>query len=413
MEAVGTLAGGIAHDFNNLLTSMRGLINCLEEQDGLNETMREALEDLRSVSTRAGDLTRQLLTFARRQPLHKEPADLREILAEVERMLRRLIGEQIEFRVEASDRACGVFVDRNLIAQVVINLAVNASDAMPYGGRLTVRVRPENLAVLPPAARRAPGPGRFVLLEVADTGCGIEATALPRIFEPFFTTKPEGQGTGLGLPMVLGIVEQHGGWIDVESTTGRGTSIRVFLPAYSGQLAAPVQVRERPGPGSGRERVLIVEDDPSVRRLAAAGMKHLGYTVFEAGSGPEALELWPPDGGNIAMLITDMVMPGGMTGLQLAETLRARAPSLRVIITSGYSQERDKLESLAREGMRFVPKPYDLPALAALARRMLDGVEAAVREDARSADPGTIICDAPERAPVGFAPPLIEPERSS
>jgi CheY-like chemotaxis protein len=295
---------------------------------------------------------------------------LNDLIGQLLKMLRRLLGENIGVVLKCSSDNGWVNADPGMMEQVVMNLCINARDAMPQGGRLEVGTTKVEIKSQPanPDAR----PGSFLCLSVSDTGCGIEETILGRIFEPFFTTKEGGKGTGLGLAMVYGIVNQHQGWVEVESAVGRGSSFRVYLPARETPLPAP----SNPGGGEevkgGSETILLVEDDPLVRRLAALGLRKMGYAVLEAGTGPEALKAWKEHHQSIELLFTDMVMPEGMTGLELAERLKQEKSSLKIIISSGYCA--DMLESHPKDGrdITFLPKPYAPAALARTVRHCLD-----------------------------------------
>lgn len=360
MEAVGRLSGGIAHDFNNLLTVVQGNIQLIASDERLPEDLRESATEVQQASERASKLTRQLLAFSRKQPLHACSLDLNQVAAELTRMLRRILGEDIELTLTLCPQPCLVLADKGMLEQVLLNLCVNARDAMPGGGRLNIlttqeSVPADNLPSLFPGAAA----GEFVRLCVRDTGVGIPPEALPRIFEPFFTTKDVGKGTGLGLATVYGIIEQHKGWIDVSSAPGQGTEFRIHLPrvdAASGVGAAPSKA-EAPPPGGGR-LVLLVEDDDAVRSLARRTLLTGDYRVLEAASGPEALELWKSHGEEVAIVLTDVVMPKGMNGIELGEKLHAEKPGLRIIYASGYSSDVRAGAGLFRVGENFIPKPY-------------------------------------------------------
>lgn len=373
LEAIGQLAGGVAHDFNNILAASNMQLELLLLKDDLDEETRQGLLELQTGQRRAVALTRQLLMFGRRSVLNVHPLDLEEVIANLLRMLNRLIGENIDLRFESLDALPSVEADAAMIEQVVVNLVVNARDAMPLGGRITISTRLAEVTRPGLSGLTSTGAaGLFACLAVTDTGCGIDDETLKHIFEPFFTTKEAGRGTGLGLATVHGIVAQHHGWIEVESRPGQGSSFRVYLPTAvrpATHASETGSTRELP---PGRETILVVEDDASVRHLAVRCLRTLGYTVHEAGSGREALSLWDHHGQGIDLLLTDMVMPEGMNGLELAERLQQGRPGVKVIISSGYSAEIVESGVPGKPGMRFLPKPYELPTLAQTVRQHLD-----------------------------------------
>ncbi len=362
MEAIGRLSGGVAHDFNNLLTVILGNVSLIETLERLPRELADSLTEIKEAASRAANLTRQLLAFSRKQPLRPTRLDLNQVVTDMTRMLRRIMGEDIQLEARLDPQPMEVHADHAMIEQVVLNLAVNARDAMPRGGRLTLATALIELAPeqVPPVT--GAGPGRFVRLTVADTGSGIAPEVLPRIFEPFFTTKDVGKGTGLGLATVYGVIEQHRGWVAVSSEVARGTRFEVHLPACTtaAPAAAPNPVSRPPSPPASRRLVLlVVEDDTSVRTLARRALSARGHRVLEAGSGPTALEVWAHHHAEIEVLLTDLVMPDGMNGLELARRLRAERPELRVVYTSGYSAEVAGGAFAGREGVDFIAKPYD------------------------------------------------------
>ena len=359
MEAVGQLAGGVAHDFNNVLAAMLMHMGLMLQNPRLAPEFQPAIIELQRDAKRAASLTRQLLMYSRRSVMRMRIVDLREILDNMTAMLRRLLGEHIELVVEGGSQVNCVKADPGMIEQVVMNLCVNARDAMPKSGRLqiaTVRVDvDESRARGNPEAR----PGSFVCLTVEDTGCGMDANTLKSIFEPFFTTKDVGKGTGLGLATVQGIVKQHLGWVEVASTVGQGSRFSVFLPLETERPPDPVSA-DKPLPAvRGSETILLVEDESIVRTVTTQFLRSQGYVVHPAANGREALRLWERLSDGIDLLLTDMVMPEGMTGLELAATLRESRPGLKVIVSSGYSTDlvdRGRPESL---GIVYVPKPCE------------------------------------------------------
>ena len=369
MEAVGQLAGGVAHDFNNILAASLLQLRLLLDDPALTPELRAALESLEAGSNRAASLTRQLLAFSRRQVLLVKPLDLRELLAHLLQMLRRVLGEHVDLVFTGATAPVWVEADAGMMEQVVMNLCLNARDAMPRGGRLTLDLQHVELAAA--AANSEARPGRFVQLSVSDTGCGMDGPTLGRMFEPFFTTKEVGKGTGLGLATVYGIAKQHGGWIEVESRVGQGSSFRVFLPAAkpAPEPAAGAVGTQRP---RGHETILLVEDDESLRQLAWVCLQQLGYEVLVAADGAEAERQWQEHHDKITLLLTDMVMPGGVSGLELAERLRQTRPTLPVIISSGYSLEMVRLAAPQQPDVAHLPKPYEIGTLARLVRACLD-----------------------------------------
>ena len=371
MEVIGQLAGGVAHDFNNLLMAM--MLNL----DLLRDTLPvldpdSPLHNLDLLTKRAKTLTNQLLIFARQQHVQLHALELNAALNNVLEMMQRLLGEQIELQVERGPGALWVEADLGLLDLVVINLCLNARDAMPSGGKLTVAT-----ALVEIDAERAlehveSRPGQFVCLQVTDTGCGMSPEILQHLFEPFFTTKEPGKGTGLGLASVYGIVHQHKGWVSVASTPRTGTTFRVYLPFLMGvKDAMPARPLTPPRPG-GNETILLVEDEEMVRRLATKILKRLGYQVLAAATASEALRLWAKHADEISLLLTDMVMPEGTTGLQLAEKLRRAKASLKIVLMSGYSSEIVN-NDVPHDGIdAFVTKPFDLETLSTTIRQLLD-----------------------------------------
>ena len=377
MEAIGQLSGGIAHDFNNLLT----IIDCntfllsdalSTSGQGLEDELASYVHEIEQTSARAASLTRQLLLVSRNQAVRKTQANLNDIVLEMTRMLKRVIGEHVELRADKSAaRATGV-VDVSMIEQVLINLAVNARDAMPNGGVLSITTGNETVhePMVLQGLELAPGP--YVTLQVADTGQGIPPDVLPRIFEPFFTTKDVGKGTGLGLSTVYGIVRQHRGALDVSSRVRNGTTFTVYLPVASeerrDEAAAPAD-RNLP---RGTETLLIVEDEHALRNGVALFLRRCGYTVLEAESAVAALGVWAHHRDEIKLVMTDMVMPEGMTGRDLAAFVHSRRPDMPLIYTSGYSPELASVGETLVEGENFLEKPYAPIKLAQLIRRKLD-----------------------------------------
>jgi signal transduction histidine kinase/DNA-binding response OmpR family regulator len=372
IEGIGQLAGGVAHDFNNILASILMNLGLLHDNPHLDAESLGLLKDLETETNRAATLTRQLLAFSRRAILQVKVLDLNELLADILKMLRRLIGENITMETSGAGTELWIEADAGMIEQVVMNLVVNARDAMPKGGRLSLltnrTVINESRTHENPEAR----PGQFVCLTVTDTGGGMDATIMKRIFEPFFTTKETGKGTGLGLATVYGIVKQHNGWVEVTSVVVQGTTFRVFLPATlkAKESITPDDADKTLPPGS--ETILLVEDEPSVRKATAQVLRRHGYTILEACNGVEALQQWEQHQTHIKLLCTDMIMPEGVTGLELAERLRILKPGLPTIISSGYSTELAQQERPCSEGIVYLPKPCPPAELLKIMRKCLD-----------------------------------------
>jgi two-component system, cell cycle sensor histidine kinase and response regulator CckA len=303
-----------------------------------------------------------------------KPLDLNEVLASLLKMLRPMLGEPIELMLQGETAPLWIEADRGMVEQVVMNLCLNARDAMPQGGRLTLKT--QSLEVDPAAIQSNPDahPGKYLCLSVIDTGCGMDEATQSRLFEPFFTTKDIGKGTGLGLATAYGAVKQHAGWIEVESRLGQGSTFRVFLPVSK---QVPTHPAEETGSFSarsqcGRETILLVEDDPAVREVAVQSLRRLGYCVLPAANGVEALQQWRVAATPIDLLFTDMVMPEGMSGLELAERLQGIQRQLKVIISSGYAEDMNQLEGRLSSSISFLPKPYESALLAAAVRKVLD-----------------------------------------
>ena len=381
LEAVGQLAGGVAHDFNNLLTIIAGRTRfALRELAGTHDALRSDLEEVAAATERAAALTRQLLAFSRRQVLRPRVLDLNAVVTRTERMLRRLIGEDVEIVIELADGLHPVYADRGQLEQVILNLAVNARDAMPNGGRLTISTANVELDIAQPAVdvERTPAPGPHTMLAVADTGHGMDAATRSHVFEPFFTTKEPGKGTGLGLSTVYGIVAQSGGRIAVDSAVGAGTTFTVFLPAVDAQAIAEEEPARDEGTLTGAETVLLVEDDAGVRALAELVLSRHGYTVLTAGDGTEALRVVADHEGGIDVLVTDVVMPR-MKGPELAEAVVRLRPGIRVLYMSGYTDAMELPENAAGD---IVPKPFSEETLV---RKVRDTLDASVDEQDRAA----------------------------
>jgi PAS domain S-box-containing protein len=371
MEAIGQLAGGIAHDFNNILVATMLNLEMLQRDPHVARTTREAVTELMADAKRAAQLTRQLLVFSRRSVLETRILDLNEVVANLLKMLGRLLGEHITLVFERHEPLPRVMADSGMLEQVLMNLVVNARDAMPGGGRITLATQASEFTSAQTASHPNRREGQFVCLTVTDTGCGMDSATLKRIFEPFFTTKEPGRGTGLGLATVYSILAQHQGWVEVESVVGAGTSFHVYLPVTTGEQAETGNNLPQAVP-HGHQTLLIVEDDASVRLLLSRVLHSLGYQVIEATNGPEAVRLWQEHRARIDLLFTDMVMPHGMSGLALAELLRAERPELPVVIASGYNTETVELTDAVAHGIVYLPKPFELSELGKTLKRCLE-----------------------------------------
>jgi len=372
LESIGQLAGGIAHDFNNILAAIMMHLSLLHQNPNLDVETTDALKELELETKRAASLTRQLLLFSRRSVMQARVADLNELVHNLLKMLRRLLGENIAIEFDCCTQLPPVEVDIGMIEQVLMNLAVNARDAMPRGGNLTIAT---GVAQFDGEARKIHSErreGHFVTLTVTDTGTGMDEGTLKRIFEPFFTTKELGKGTGLGLPTAHGIVKQHKGWIEVQSQPGRGSTFAVYLPVRTPASKTAEIVPAIPQVVGGRGTVLLVEDEEIVRRPIGTYLRKLGYQVIEAANGKQALALWSDHRDQVDVLYSDMVMPEGVSGLELAEKLRADKPQLRVIISSGYSTEISLQGVPANAGYVYLPKPSPSAAIAAAVRECLE-----------------------------------------
>jgi CheY-like chemotaxis protein len=379
MEAVGQLAGGVAHDFNNLLAVILGNteLALMGAESGLSKQKVECLRQVVAATQRASNLTRQLLAFSRKQILHSRPVNLNDIIGNLTNMLNRIIGENVELQCNYQPSLPLVQADIGMIEQVLVNFVVNARDAMPLGGEL--RISTEKCSFTGccqehPEARA----GEFVRLSVADTGSGIAAEHLPHLFEPFFTTKEIGKGTGLGLATVHGIVKQHQGWIEVTSQIQTGSNFRIFLPVFAGPPVPEDLIVSEQTLRGGAENILLVEDDKAVRTFTCQMLESFGYNVQVAASGPEAMELWRNNPGDFKLLLTDIIMPRGITGIELAEMFCGQRTDLKIIFMSGYAGD-----ALGKRGAmhgqlkhRLLQKPFHSRELIRSVRQCLDEVSA-------------------------------------
>lgn len=368
LEAVGQLAGGIAHDFNNILASMTLQLDLMELELQNGHPLREGMREIRKGAQRAAGLTRQLLMFSRRTVPQMRPLELNFVVTDLLKMLSRLIGENVELRLEVTPGLSNIEADAGMVEQVLMNLVVNARDAMPKGGRLTIRT--DEMKLVSDNTRSMAKPGRcYVRLIVEDTGCGMSDEVKKHLYEPFYTTKEVGRGTGLGLATIHGIVTQHHGWIEVESEVGAGTRFIVCWPAVAASGAGQTERAPRESLPRGSETILLVEDEAAVRRNVSRCLKQLGYKVLEAANGPEALATYST--GKIDLLFTDMLMPEGLSGTELATILREKQPGLRVVISSGYISANNE-RSDAVDDVVYLQKPYEHQELAVAVRRCLD-----------------------------------------
>jgi PAS domain S-box-containing protein len=364
MESIGQLASGIAHDFNNLLTVINGHASLLLAGEKLGAKGAESVKEIAEAGKRASALTRQLMTFSRKHELHPQVVDLNEVVNNITKMLRRILGEDVALHTDFAPGLPSIKADLGMIEQVLLNLAVNSRDAMPRGGQLRMKTHATNVA--PDEARRNPDAtvGQFVCLTFSDTGCGIAPENLGRIFEPFFTTKELERGTGLGLATVYGIVKQHQGWISVQSELGCGTTFEIFLPA----CFAPGGVVQMPSIEQtvigGTETILVVEDEDPLLKLMHHILESHGYKVLDCSNGRQALDLWDQHKKRIDLLLTDLILPDGMAGTELAKILQASKPSLKVIFTSGYNIERLAKEFPAGTKINLIQKPFHARKLA-------------------------------------------------
>ncbi|MCI0464413.1 MAG: response regulator [Gemmataceae bacterium] len=357
MEAIGRLAGGVAHDFNNLLTVINGYGEVLIQQIPSEDPRHGLIQQICEAGDRAACLTRQLLAFGHKQVLSPVVLDVNSVVTEFEKMLRRLIGEDIRLSLVLAPDLDAVRADRGQIEQVIMNLVVNARDAMPQGGNLTLVTRPVAVQEGRPSTDPNLPPGNYVLLAVSDTGCGMDEATQARIFEPFFTTKEVGKGTGLGLATVYGIVKQSGGHIGVSSQQGRGTTFRIYLPSVGSRLQESIPSPDLVIAQGHGETILLVEDEEGVRNLAMKTLTSSGYKVLAAGDGNEALRIAGGHAGPIDLLATDMIMPY-LNGPQLAAQLRQARPGLNVLYMSGYASDTLGPQRALESGIVFLQKPF-------------------------------------------------------
>ena len=374
MEAVGRLAGGVAHDFNNILTAITGYADLLLEDLGTTDRRRDDIAEIRKATERTAVLTRQLLAFSRQQVMQVRVLDLNDVVADTQNMLGRLLGEDIALVTRLDPALGAVKADPGQLEQVIMNLAVNARDAMPGGGKLTIETANAELDDTYVREHFPARPGSYVMLAVSDTGTGMSDEVQSHLFEPFFTTKEKGKGTGLGLATVYGIVKQSGGYIWVYTEPGHGTTFKIYLPRVAGAPAQRASGPKASPVGAGTETVLLAEDEAAVRAVARHALERQGYTVLEASSGEAALDLAERHSGRIHLLLTDVIMPG-MNGRALALRLSELRPDLRVVYMSGYTEEAITRHGVLEPGLTYVQKPFTPEGLARKVREVLDRQE--------------------------------------
>lgn len=370
MEAVGRLAGGVAHDFNNMLTVISGYGAMVLEELTQDDPLRGHIQEIMAATNRASTLTAQLLAFGRRQMMRPEIIDLNAVVSRTEKMLRRLIGEDITLHLVLQENVGNLRADPSYVEQAIVNLVINSRDAMPEGGRITIETGAALLDESYAKTHAGVRPGEFLMIAVTDTGHGMDAEVQRRIFEPFFTTKEQGKGTGLGLATVYGMVKQVGGDIWVYSEPGKGTTFKIYFPKVHDSFGdVPATSLAQPAQ-PGNETVLVVEDEPSVRAMTVKMLERLGYVTLAAASGPEALQMSKSHAGHIALLLTDVVMPD-MNGIQLADALLPGRPDMRVLYLSGYTENAVIHHGILDSSVAFLPKPFSRDALAAAIRDVL------------------------------------------
>jgi hypothetical protein len=373
MESVGQLAGGIAHDFNNLLTVINGHASLIMAGEELGPVAAESVKEIAEAGKRASALTRQLMTFSRKQELVLQAVDLNGIVNNITKMLRRILGEDVGLETNFAPGLPPINADLGMIEQVLLNLAVNSRDAMPRGGRLTIATAAVTIDHVVAQQNPESAPGNFVRLDFADSGCGIAPENLNRIFEPFFTTKELDRGTGLGLATVYGIVKQHRGWIEVTSKVGQGTGFHIYFPASAQKSGAVPNSQGEPNVMGGTETILVVEDEEPLLKLMHHILESFGYKVLESTNGKTALDIWGENRAKIDLLLTDLILPDGMAGPELAKILTASKPSLKVLYTSGYDSDRLAKEFPNGEKVNFVQKPFHARKLAEVVYECING----------------------------------------
>ena len=375
MEAIGQLAGGIATDFNNILTIILGHATLLTMAT-VDPKVLVSAKQIKQASERAAGLTRQLLAFGRKQIYNPRPLDLNRVVGKMSDMIGRLLGEDIALQLNFNGDPAIIEADANMMEQILLNLSVNSRDAMPRGGQLSIRISQREFDAGQARQSVEARPGKFICLSAADSGCGIPPENLSRIFEPFFTTKELGKGTGLGLATVYGIVKQHHGWIEVESVLNQGTTFQIYFPASDAPIVEPEQFDTQFRARGGTETVLVVEDERDLREIVTRTLNRHGYRVFQAVNGQNALQIWADYKNEIDLVFTDVIMPGGMNGRELAEKLWTEKPKLKVIFSTGYGADALGKDFKLDPQLNFLQKPYLPQTLALIIRRCLDGERA-------------------------------------
>ena len=373
MEAIGQLAGGVAHDFNNMLSIILGYGEIVYKELKSDHPHHDPLEQIIRAGNRAKELTRQLLAFSRKQILEVNPVDVNDVMAGFEKLMCRIIGEDIKLELSLTSEPCRVMADISQLEQVFMNLAVNARDAMPDGGTLTIETGLANLDEAYSEKKPEVVSGEYAMISISDTGYGMDKDTLEHIFDPFFTTKEKDKGTGLGLSTSYGIIKQHGGSLWVYSETEKGTTFKIYLPIYKGPIVSEKRVFAEPANPKGWETILLAEDNEQVRQLAVDILKQQGYEVLAANSGDAALAALGSHEGPLHMLLTDVIMPG-MNGRELYDQISARFPQVKVLYMSGYTDNLIADRGILDEGVHFIQKPFSVQALAAKVRTVLDEI---------------------------------------
>jgi len=377
MEAIGQLAGGIAHDFNNILAviMMQSEVAQLEEQ--VPESVSEALSEIMAAAEKAANLTRQLLTFSRRQTAELKVMNLNVVIQNLSKMLQRVIREDVSLKLDLNESPLLIEADAGMLEQVLMNLSVNARHAMPNGGSLVVSTFIRNFKAGELENEMEFSPGNYIGLRVADTGCGMSKETINRIFEPFFTTKSIGEGTGLGLSTVFGIVKQHKGWIHVDSQVGKGSVFEIYFPPSSKTAQLPSDsISKNTEKSKGNKTILLVEDESSLRQVARAVLVNSGYQALEAEDGVEALQVWEQNSSRISLLVTDVTMPNGLDGIELATRLLEQNPDLKVIIMSGYNENLQRLKKFFKQDqVKLLQKPFSGDRLLSVVRECFDSAK--------------------------------------
>jgi len=375
MEAVGQMAGGIAHDFNNILTTILMQLSVLQYEQSPSSEIGSQLAEMEAQALRAAALTRQLLLFSRHEPIRTECVNLVSLVENEIKLLRRIIGENIHLELLVSAHACGEYcvkADPGRIEQVIMNLAINARDAMAEGGLLKFKVDCHDFTETARVHHSNIRTGKWIQLSIIDTGCGMTPETQSRIFEPFFTTKKRGRGTGLGLATVYSLIKQHDGWIEVESVPGKGSTFSIYLPAQARTENQPAEPPRINPPEGGSETLLLVEDEKAVRKLVCGVLRQRGYVVLEAENALEGFQLWELHSESIRLLITDVIMPGGTSGWELAETLLQKQPSLRTLFISGYTEDMALSVLVQDPRVYFMSKPLEAKRFTKIVREILD-----------------------------------------